>query len=56
MPGGGIREGSERMITIYGRAIVDGAHQGFARARFRYRDFSEGDSFDGRRCFHTSYR
>jgi hypothetical protein len=35
--------------TIYGRGIFDGgAHTVFARARARYRAFSEGDSFDGR--------
>ncbi len=35
-------------ITLYGRAVIDSAHLIFARARFQYRDFSEGDSFDGR--------
>ncbi|MEO1128306.1 MAG: alginate export family protein [Planctomycetota bacterium] len=35
-------------VTLYGRAIVDGAHTFFGRARFQYRDFSPGDSFDGR--------
>lgn len=35
-------------VTLYGRAIIDGAHSFFARARFQYQDFSEGDSFDGR--------
>lgn len=35
-------------VTLYGRAVIDGAHTFFARARFQYRDFSPGDSFDGR--------
>ncbi len=34
--------------VIYGRANIDGAHQFFARGRFLYRTFSNGDSFDGR--------
>lgn len=34
--------------TLYGRAIIDGAHTVFARARARYREYSKGDSFDGR--------
>ncbi len=34
--------------TVFGRASLDGAHTVFARARFAYRAFSEGDSFDGR--------
>ncbi|MEM1423865.1 MAG: alginate export family protein [Planctomycetota bacterium] len=35
-------------LTLYGRAIVDGAHTFFARARAQYRSYSEDDSFDGR--------
>jgi len=35
-------------ITVYGRAVIDGAHTFFGRARGQYRDYSEGDSFDGR--------
>ena len=35
-------------VTLYGRAVVDGAHTVFGRARFQYRDFSRGDSFDNR--------
>lgn len=35
-------------MTLYGRAVVDGAHTLFARARFQYRDYSKGDSFDDR--------
>lgn len=35
-------------ISLYTRAVIDGAHSVFARARFQYRDFSQGDSFDGR--------
>ncbi|TVQ60743.1 MAG: autotransporter outer membrane beta-barrel domain-containing protein [Phycisphaerales bacterium] len=35
-------------VTLYGRAVIDGAHTIFARSRFQYRDFSRGDSFDGR--------
>ncbi len=34
--------------SVYGRAVLGGGHTFFARARFQYRDFSEGDSFDGR--------
>lgn len=34
-------------LTLYGRAVIDGAHSFFGRARFAYRDFSPGDSFDG---------
>ncbi|MBL8745194.1 MAG: alginate export family protein [Phycisphaerae bacterium] len=35
-------------ISIYGRAVIDGAHTFFGRARFQYREFSQGDSFDDR--------
>ncbi len=35
-------------IALYGRAAIDGVHNFFGRARFRYNDFSQGDSFDGR--------
>lgn len=35
-------------VTLFSRAIIDGGHTFFARARFQYRDYSEGDSFDGR--------
>lgn len=35
-------------VSLYGRAVFDGAHTLFARARFEYDAFSEGDSFDGR--------
>ena len=35
-------------VTLYGRAIIDGAHTFFARARAQYRSYSEDDSFDGR--------
>lgn len=35
-------------VTLYGRAIIDGGHTVFARTRFQFREFSEGDSFDGR--------
>lgn len=35
-------------LTLYGRASLDGVHNGFVRVRFPYRDFSPGDSFDGR--------
>lgn len=35
-------------FTLYGRAVFDGAHTFFGRARFQYRAFSEGDSFDDR--------
>jgi len=47
-------------LTLYGRAIIDGGHRFFGRARFQYREFSEGDSFDGRgdrftQPFHDRY-
>ena len=35
-------------ITLYGRAVIDGAHQFFVRSRFVYDDYSPGDSFDGK--------
>ncbi|HBS29658.1 MAG TPA: hypothetical protein DEB06_09470 [Phycisphaerales bacterium] len=35
-------------VTLYARAVVDGAHTFFGRTRFQYRAFSEGDSFDER--------
>lgn len=34
-------------VSFYGRAVIDGAHTLFVRSRFQYREFSEGDSFDG---------
>lgn len=34
-------------LSLYGRAVIDGAHTFFGRARIQYRDFSPGDSFDG---------
>ncbi len=37
--------------TLYGRASIGGdggGHTVFGRARFRYRDFTPGDSFDGK--------
>ncbi|MEM9083728.1 MAG: hypothetical protein AAGB34_09040, partial [Planctomycetota bacterium] len=34
-------------LTVYGRAVLDRAHTFFFRSRFRYREFSDGDSFDG---------
>ena len=33
---------------LYARASFDGVHNAFVRVRFPYRDFSPGDSFDGR--------
>lgn len=46
------RDNSRRLLqydtTLYATLNLDGAHTAFTRARFRYRDFSEGDSFDGR--------
>ncbi len=33
--------------TFFARAIIDGGHRFFGRARFQYREFSDGDSFDG---------
>lgn len=35
-------------FQLYGRASIDGVHDFFVRSRFQYRDFSPGDSFDGR--------
>lgn len=35
-------------ISLYARAVIDGAHTFFVRSRFQYRDFSDGDSFDER--------
>lgn len=35
-------------VSLYGRASIDGVHTFFGRTRFQYREFSEGDSFDGR--------
>lgn len=32
---------------LYARATIDEVHSFFVRARFQYRDFGEGDSFDG---------
>jgi hypothetical protein len=32
----------------YARLNIDGAHEFFARGRFGWRDFNDGDSFDGR--------
>lgn len=34
--------------TVFARASWDNAHTAFLRSRFRYRDFSPGDSFDDR--------
>lgn len=34
--------------TLYARISVDDTHSFFGRSRFRYRDFSPGDSFDNR--------
>ena len=33
--------------TFFARAIVDGGHRFFGRTRFQFREFSDGDSFDG---------
>lgn len=35
-------------LALYARASIDGVHGFFGRARFTYRSFSAGDSFDGR--------
>ena len=35
-------------LSLFGRASIDGVHTGFLRLRFPYRDFSPGDSFDGK--------
>ncbi|MFN0011225.1 MAG: alginate export family protein [Phycisphaerales bacterium] len=35
-------------VQLYARASIDGVHNAFVRVRFPYRDFSPGDSFDGR--------
>lgn len=34
--------------SVYARGSLDGVHDFFIRARFAYRDYSSGDSFDGR--------
>jgi hypothetical protein len=34
--------------TLYGRASLDNVHTLYGRARFRYRDFSPGDSYNGK--------
>lgn len=34
-------------VTLYGKASIDGVHNFFVRANFEYRDFSQGDSFNG---------
>ncbi len=34
-------------LGLYARATIDNVHSFFVRARFQYRDFVEGDSFDG---------
>jgi hypothetical protein len=34
-------------VTVFGRAVIDGAHTFFVRGKFQYQSFSEGDSFDG---------
>src|SRR5262249_46257197 len=34
--------------SVFARASWDNAHTAFVRTRFRYRDFSPGDSFDDR--------
>lgn len=46
--GGNNRRLFQYDTTIYARASLDGVHTGFVRVRFPYRDFSTGDSFDGR--------
>lgn len=35
-------------VNFFGRLNIDGVHGFFGRAQFTYRDFTEGDSFDGR--------
>lgn len=43
---------SRRLIQnefdVYARGSIDGVHNAFVRLKFPHRDFSEGDSFDGR--------
>lgn len=34
-------------VGLYARATIDEVHSFFIRARFQYRDFGDGDSFDG---------
>ncbi len=34
-------------VTLFGRAIIDGAHTFFVRGTFAYQAFSPGDSFNG---------
>lgn len=45
---GNSRRLAQPEVTLYGRSVIDGAHTFFARARFQYQAFSQGDSFDGR--------
>lgn len=35
-------------LVVFARAAIDGGHNFFVRTRFRYREFSPGDSFDDR--------
>ncbi len=35
-------------VALYARAVIDGVHEFFVRTRFQYRDYVEGESFDGR--------
>lgn len=35
-------------VSLYARGSIDGAHSAFFRATAAYRDYSPGDSFDGR--------
>lgn len=45
-------DNSRRLIqwdtNLFARASLDGVHNGFIRVRFPFREFSPGDSFDGR--------
>ncbi len=45
---GNSRRLHQNEVQLYARASIDGVHNGFIRLRFPHRDFSEGDSFDGR--------
>lgn len=47
-PDGETRILRETSFIPYARLNIDGAHELFARGRVGWRDFNEGDSFDGR--------
>lgn len=46
--GGNTAEMFSPQATLYGRLNLDGAHGFYVRSSFVYRDYTPGDSFDGR--------